>query len=205
MDHPDASSQRLGEAQGRVLLQLARQCLEAQLIGDRPFPEASARPDWLQRPGATFVTLTRDGELRGCLGSLEAHRTLFDDLHHNAVAAATRDPRFAAVTVHELPRLQISVTLLEAPQPMPVAGEADLRQRLRPGVDGLVLSHQGRSATFLPQVWESLPRVEDFLVHLKRKAGWDRDFWHPQMDVSRYQVQTWRETPAESDAPSPAR
>lgn len=193
----------LDAAAGRLLVVLARRSLDAALISDRPKPVSSDYPKWLSRPGATFVTLYQQGRLRGCLGSLEAYRPLFDDLCHNAAAAATRDPRFAPVTADELTSIELEVTLLSPRQSLDVTSEAAAAAQLRPGVDGVVLTHGRRSATFLPQVWRSLPEVAEFLAELKRKAGWAADFWHPEMQVSRYSVQKWSERSVEPDAPSP--
>ncbi len=144
--------------------------------------------DALQRPGATFVTLQRGGELRGCIGSLEAWRRLDDDVRHNARAAAFRDPRFAPLQRHEVDALSIEVSLIGASRALEVRSEAEVLQALRPGVDGVILEWRGRRATFLPQVWEQLPQPHGFLGALKRKAGLAADFWAPDVRVARYAV-----------------
>ena len=148
----------------------------------------------LQDLGVTFVTLTQDGQLRGCIGSLEAHRTLADDVAENAVAAAFRDPRFPPLTSDELDRTRVEVSLLEPAQPFVFADEDDALARLRPGRDGLILTHGLRRATFLPQVWETLPNARQFLAQLKLKAGLPADFWDKKITLSRYGVQKWKET-----------
>jgi AmmeMemoRadiSam system protein A len=153
-------------------------------------------PSWLQEPGASFVTLTQEGALRGCIGSLEAHRPLLADVRANAVAAALRDPRFPPLRAEELPQTRIEVSLLSAAEDMEIASEADAIARLRPGVDGVVLQFGRARGTFLPQVWESLPRPEDFLAQLKRKAGLPPDFWHDDIRLARYTVRKWREADA---------
>ena len=130
----------------------------------------------LGEPGATFVTLTQNGQLRGCIGSLEAHRPLATDVAENARAAAFRDPRFAPLGKDEFARTRVEVSLLTPPEPFPVADEADALARLRPGIDGLILSYGRRRATFLPQVWESLPEAHQFIAQLKLKAGLPADF-----------------------------
>ena len=147
----------------------------------------------LEEPGATFVTLEQDGELRGCIGSLVAHRKLSVDVRENALAAAFRDPRFAPLTSRELEATTVEVSLLAPPAAFEVAGEDDLLSRLEPGVDGIVIELGARRATFLPQVWESLPDPRDFVGALKRKAGLPADFWSPEVRVSRYTVARWHE------------
>lgn len=171
-------------AQGRVLLAIARNAIVQRLRGDA-VPVPGATPT---NPGASFVTLTRNGALRGCIGSLEAYRPLDEDVRANACAAAFSDPRFAPLTREELDGLRLEVSVLSAPQPMTVAGEADAIAQLRPGVDGVVLQLGARRATFLPQVWEQLGDPASFLRALRQKAGLPADFWSPQLQLSRYAV-----------------
>jgi hypothetical protein len=147
----------------------------------------------LEEPGATFVTLLSGGKLRGCLGTLEARRSLVEDLWSNAIAAATRDPRFDPVEPDELSDLAVEVSVLGRPRPLEVASRAEVLSALRPGVDGVVF-HWGRHrSTFLPQVWEQLPAPEDFLGHLLRKAGLAMDFWAEDVRVETYQVEKYAE------------
>ncbi len=148
----------------------------------------------LAEPGASFVTLTQDGALRGCIGSLEAQRPLATDVAENAFAAAFRDPRFAPLSERELAHTRVEVSLLTPAEPFPVLSEADALTRLRPGIDGLIFSYGRRRATFLPQVWESLADPRQFLVQLKLKAGLPGDFWHDQVVLARYGVRKWKET-----------
>lgn len=171
---------------GQVLVTIARESIER--VGDL---EVHARwsDAWLREPGASFVTLKLAGELRGCIGSLEARRTLGEDVARNAHAAAYRDPRFPAVTLDEVPRLSVEVSVLSEREPLMASDELDALSLLRPGIDGLYLEYEGLSSTFLPQVWESLPAPEDFLGELKRKAGLPRGFWHPGVRLSRYTVE----------------
>ncbi len=177
-------------ALGRALLVRARNALAADLgLPARDEPDHAA----LAMPGATFVTLTEGGALRGCIGSLEAWRSLDEDVRANARAAAFRDPRFTPVGRDEWPRLGVEVSLLSVPVPMSVADEADALAQLRPGVDGLVFEAAGRRSTFLPQVWESLPDPHDFLTQLKLKAGLSPDYWSPEVKLQRYQVEKWME------------
>ena len=160
-------------------------------------PGAAADAAWLDAPGASFVTLTSGrapgGALRGCIGSLEARRPLREDVEANAVAAALHDPRFAPLTARELDDTVVEVSVLSAPAALPVADEAELLARLRPGVDGVVLSACGRRATFLPQVWEQLPDPAEFLARLRRKAGLPADYWGRDVVVETYTVTAWQE------------
>jgi AmmeMemoRadiSam system protein A len=176
--------------QGSTLLALARDAI-ARNLG---LPGvAHDRPDWLLEPGATFVTLMREGSLRGCIGSLQAWRSLQEDVRANAVAAALQDPRFPPVPRAELAGLRIEVSLLSAVHGLEFASEAEARGCLRPGVDGVVLEYGRARGTFLPQVWEALPHPRDFLDQLKRKAGLPADFWHEEIRLARYTVTKWRE------------
>jgi AmmeMemoRadiSam system protein A len=177
------------EAQGAILLALARAAIAA---GPEATPATPADAAWLDQPGACFVTLTQGGELRGCIGSLEAHRALRDDIIANARAAAWRDPRFPPLTSAELPRTRIEVSLLSPLQPLSFASEADARAQLRPGVDGVVLAYGARRGTFLPQVWEQLPDPATFMAHLKAKAGLDPHFWSETIQLYRYTVAKWK-------------
>lgn len=151
---------------------------------------------WLDEPGASFVTLTKHGSLRGCIGTLEAYRPLGRDVAGHAVDAAVRDPRFWPVTADEYPELDIEVSVLSEPEPMPVADRAGLERMLRPGVDGLVLADRGgrHRATFLPQVWDELPEPHDFVAHLLAKAGLPASYdWRGgAMDCRRYTVTAYR-------------
>ena len=151
------------------------------------------RIEALDEQGATFVTLTQQGELRGCIGTLDAHRPLREDVAENTLAAAFHDPRFPALAAAELEYTRIEVSLLSPSTPLPVGGERDLVARLRPGVDGIVIAWRGRRATFLPQVWDHLPEPRAFLDALKQKAGLEADFWDPGIRVSRYTATKFRE------------
>ena len=180
---------------GPTLLALARASI-AQALG---FPRAEGDlPPWLQEPGASFVTLTQNGQLRGCIGSLAAHRPLGEDVRANAVAAALRDPRFPALTATELARTRVEVSVLSAMQPLAFSSEADALAQLRPQVDGVVLEYGAHRGTFLPQVWEQLPTPKEFMAHLKRKAGLSADFWADGVRLQRYTVEKWKE-----DGPTP--
>lgn len=175
---------------GPVLLKLAREAIAAEF--GHPLPPA---PDlaWLQSPGATFVTLTQQGNLRGCIGSLAAYRPLLQDIRSNAVAAAFRDPRFDPLSESELAMTRVEVSLLSPSQPVTFNDEQDALSQLRPGIDGVILEYRHYRSTFLPQVWEQLPHPADFMSQLKRKAGLPGDFWAPEILLSRYTVEKWKE------------
>lgn len=175
---------------GTTLLSRARNAIAAEL-------GASLQPETdhpaLANLGATFVTLTQAGELRGCIGSLEAWRPLDEDVCANALAAAFRDPRFPPLTAAELERTRVEVSLLTPATPMTFADEADAVRQMRPGIDGMIFECHGRRGTFLPQVWESLPEPSAFFAHLKQKAGFAPDYWSPEVKLYRYEVQKWKE------------
>ncbi|MCA9541479.1 MAG: AmmeMemoRadiSam system protein A, partial [Myxococcales bacterium] len=175
-----------------TLMRLARTSVYEGLKTGRPFePELAACSPALRADGASFVTLEIDDRLRGCIGRLEASRPLAIDVAHNAFSAAFEDPRFPALTAAEWPGLHFHVSVLGKPVPFPVADEADLIARLRPGVDGLVLREGHRRATFLPSVWQSLPDPAEFVAHLKHKAGWSTRYWSPHIEVQRYEVEAF--------------
>jgi AmmeMemoRadiSam system protein A len=156
-------------------------------------PELSTLPAALREPGACFVTLQRRGQLRGCIGSLHAHRPLALDVWHNARAAAFDDPRFDPLTLDEWPELELELSLLGKAEPVPAASEAELFAALRPGQDGLILEQDGRRATFLPQVWEHFAQPLEFLRALRRKAGLPEHF-DPEAKYSRYRCEHFATT-----------
>lgn len=175
---------------GHALLTRARNAIAAEFcLAPAPEPDDPR----LDEPGATFVTLTQQGELRGCIGSLEAWRPLDADVRANARAAAFRDPRFSPLAAEELPITCVEVSLLGSAQPLSFMDESDVWRQLRPGIDGVILEYQGRRGTFLPQVWDSLPEPKLFLAHLKQKAGFAPDFWSDDIRLQRYEVRKWKE------------
>lgn len=176
---------------GQTLLAIARNAIATQL--DVPSPSVEDT-EWLHAPGASFVTLTRDGALRGCIGSLVAERPLRADLENNAFAAAFNDPRFAPLSTREYYDIEVEVSLLSPMQPIVFENETQALTRLRPGIDGVLLEYGRRRGTFLPQVWEQLPEPHAFLAHLKQKAGLPADFWAQEIRLSRYTVTKWRES-----------
>lgn len=177
--------------QGAILLPLARAAIAGPL-GRTHVARATA--PWLQAPGACFVTLTQQGNLRGCIGSLEAHRPLLADVRANAVAAAFHDPRFAPLTADELDHTELEVSLISPMQPLAFASEAEALAQLRPGIDGVLFEYGTRRSTFLPQVWEQLPAAAEFMGQLKRKAGLSASFWATEVRLQRYTVAKWKES-----------
>ncbi|TPF94770.1 dioxygenase [Bifidobacterium sp. UTBIF-68] len=195
-----------GTDRGATLLKLARISIREHLGIDGDSDESSesiiARSPWLEESGASFVTLTENGRLRGCIGTLEAYRSLGRDVAGHAVDAASRDPRFNPLTAAEYPLIDVEVSVLGKPEPIigpdgiPVRSRDELESALRPGEDGLILTdRRGRRATFLPQVWEQLPDPHDFVSHLLAKAGirpsydWDNG----DIECERYEVTAYAE------------
>lgn len=184
--------QQADRALPQVLLTLARRAIERRLT-DRPQPLVIPDMPALQAKGACFVTLHRDGQLRGCMGSPVAWRPLTEDVTDNAARAAFSDPRFPPVGADEMFRVKLSLSLLTAPEPMRFEDESDLLSQLRPGIDGLVIEDQGCHALFLPVVWEQLPVPAAFLGHLKVKAGLSADHWSDSFQASRFTAEQYHE------------
>jgi AmmeMemoRadiSam system protein A len=179
------------EDRGKIMLAIARTAIASKL-GKALTADESA--PWLSEPGATFVTLTIYGELRGCIGSLEPYRPLLQDLQQNALAAAFRDPRFPPLNERELDTVRVEVSHLSPVAPLAFKDEADALAQLRPGVDGVILEYGRNRGTFLPQVWEQLPTSREFFRHLKMKAGLPADFWADGVRLSRYTVAKFKES-----------
>ncbi len=184
-------------AAGPLLLQLAKASIRVGLETGHPARETPTpdMPALLGRPGAVFVTLKRAGQLRGCIGSPVAWRSLLEDVTDNAFKAAFADPRFPPLAPAEWDGLDLSVSVLTAPVPMRFAGQAALLAQLRPDVDGLIIEDGGRRALFLPSVWEQLPDKEQFLAHLKHKAGMAPGHWSAQFRASRFQAVEIKDRP----------
>ena len=175
---------------GLTLLAAARNAIAARL--GQPIKAVVDRPE-LHEKGATFVTLTQHGNLRGCIGSLEAWRPLLKDVHENALAAAFRDPRFKPLSAEELPNTQVEISLLTLAEAISFTSETDALAQLRPETDGVIFTAGNHRATFLPQVWEQLPDPVSFMAHLKQKSGLPANYWGPDVHLERYQVQKWKE------------
>ena len=175
---------------GSVLLPIARAAISNVLSVPHSADESAS---WLTEHGACFVTLTQHGELRGCIGTLQAHRPLLEDVKANAVAAALHDPRFPALRPAELDYTEVEISLLSPATNMSFESEADAGTQLRQGIDGIIFQYRHYRSTFLPQVWEQLPQPRDFMAHLKHKAGLSPAFWSEDVKLSRYGVVKWRE------------
>ncbi|HSR02411.1 MAG TPA: AmmeMemoRadiSam system protein A [Methylophilaceae bacterium] len=184
--------------QGEVLLTIARSAISEPL--GKPVPNSIEILPWLREKGATFVTLTKNQELRGCIGTLEAHQPLIADVKANAFAAAFRDPRFFPLTENELDLIKVEVSLLSPMKPLQFSGEQDALSQLQSGIDGLVLEFGKYRSTFLPQVWEQLPEPSSFMAHLKHKAGLQIDFWSNEIKLYRYTVSKWKEKDITNEA-----
>ena len=175
------------EDAGRTLIEIAKGAI-ANGLGLSSVPVQRNHLPWLLQPAATFVTLTKDGQLRGCIGSLSATRPMGEDVASNARAAAFQDPRFPKLKRDEWPRCRVEVTLLSAPKPIAFGDEPELLAQIRAGEDGLILEYDGKRATYLPQVWEVLSDKRQFLDELKKKAGLPADTRFARCKVLRYRV-----------------
>jgi hypothetical protein len=179
----------LAETDAAKVIELAQAAIARAAAGQsRPEVAVGTFPAALQRPGATFVTLTKAGRLRGCLGSLQAFRPLVLDVVERAHASARRDPRFPPVRPEELASLTLEVAVLTPPVPLAFRDEDELLATLRPGQDGLTIEDRGRRATFLPKVWTDIPEPERFLARLKQKAGLPPDHWSPTLRAWTYRT-----------------
>ncbi|MBL7004046.1 MAG: AmmeMemoRadiSam system protein A [Gammaproteobacteria bacterium] len=178
------------QQQKQVLLTLASDSIKYGLENKQALAiKASDFNSELQQHLACFVTLHLAGQLRGCIGSLEAYRPLVNDVVNNAFAAAFSDYRFSPVSTSELSQLTIDISVLTPAKEMVFTSEADLLQQIRPEIDGLILQEGNHRATFLPSVWSQLPNKQNFLNHLKQKAGLAADYWSTTIQISRYQTE----------------
>lgn len=185
----------LSEHEKAFLLDLARQTIE-KAVNNKPLPTwtETELSDALRQKGASFVTLTMEGTLRGCIGSLEAYQSLVEDVRDHARQAALEDYRFPPVTSDEVSRLHIEISRLTPSVPLFYQNPEDLRGLLNPNIDGVILKDGYRRATFLPQVWQQLQSVDDFLSHLCQKMGASADLWMCKvLDVSIYHVEEFEE------------
>jgi AmmeMemoRadiSam system protein A len=177
---------------GEILLQIARETIcRAVLDASEKEVQSAWGESWLAEPGATFVTLKKRGDLRGCLGTLVAEMPLLDDLRRNARAVVSRDPRFSPLTADELDETTLEVSLLSPLERVVCANEEEALAAIAGERCGWLLECGSRSGTFLPQVWESLQTPEDFWRHLREKANLAAEPWGPGMRLSRYRVSKW--------------
>jgi AmmeMemoRadiSam system protein A len=184
------NAEPLPQDAGQVLLTIARAAIANELGIARSAPED--RP-WLKQQGASFITVTDNGTLRGCIGTLRPHRALAEDVRNNAVAAAFRDPRFKPLSATEFSAVSLEISVLSALEPLAFTDEEHALSQLRVGIDGILFEYGYHTSTFLPQVWESFKQPSEFLAHLKYKAGLPPDFWDREVKLARYTVAKWRE------------
>lgn len=182
---------------GGELLRLARRSIEYGLTHREPLPIGDDLPRALAARAATFTTLHLDGRLRGCCGTLDAQYPLAVDVARSAFRAAFRDPRFEPVGEYEVSALRLQVSVLTPLEAVTARDESDLLENLKPGADGLVILAEGRRATFLPQVWDTLPDPRRFLAALKVKCGLPEDYWSAQLAFQRYRTSTYAEEGSE--------
>jgi uncharacterized protein len=185
----------LNDPEKAFLLRLARQAMEAA-VNQLPLPPIDRQllSSNLTDRGASFVTLTIHGNLRGCIGALEAYQPLVDDVQEHAVAAALEDYRFPPVQKNELSKIHIEISHLTAPTPLSYQDPEDLLAKLNPGSDGVIIRDGRNRATFLPQVWEKIPDAQDFLSQLCMKMGEPPNTWRRKhLDVAIYHVEEFHE------------
>lgn len=188
-------SERLTDGEKQTLLKLARESIEL-VVGEKTLPKLNldSFTPFLQQKGASFVTLTIQKELRGCIGALEAYQPLVEDVREHAIAAALEDPRFLPVEKNELNRIRIEVSILSVPQALSYDSSEDLIKKIRPHVDGVTIKYGERKATFLPQVWEKIPDPSEFMNQLCYKMIGKADLWREtKLQVFTYQVEEFQE------------
>ena len=189
------SPDQLTEEEGKHLLSVARKTIQEALSRkkDRKEPDSFASSKYSERRG-TFVTLTMNGALRGCIGHIIPQESLIEGIRINAVNAAFRDPRFRPLSKNDFEKIKIEISILTEPKPLVYSDANELFMKLRPGIDGVIIKRGFHQATFLPQVWEQLPDKKAFLTQLCLKAGLDGDIWkREKIEVLIYQVQAFEE------------
>ncbi len=188
-------SDKLTNDEKNILLRIAREAMEYAVKGKALPPlDVQTLTPLLREVGASFVTLTIQDDLRGCIGALEAYQPLAEDVREHAIAAALQDPRFPPVKESELSRIKLEVSRLTAPQLLEYSSSEELLKKLRPHVDGVIIRDNHRRATFLPQVWEKIPDPAEFLGHLCQKMGVRAGHWREaKLQVYIYQVEEFHE------------
>lgn len=190
-----SETDKLTGEEGKHLVETARKTIQKALFHpkDTSDQDSLSSPKFQERRG-TFVTLTLNGALRGCIGHILPQESLIEGVRVNAMNAAFRDPRFRPLSPNEFEKIKVEVSILTEPKPLPYTDANDLLAKLRPGTDGLIIRQGYHQATFLPQVWEQLPSKKDFLTHLCLKAGLAGDAWAcEKLEVHTYQVQAFEE------------
>ncbi len=181
----------LNKKNKRILLDLAYQSIQTGLGTGHPLSiDLRDYPNEFSQQRATFVTLEKNKQLRGCIGMLEAVFPLAEDVCENAFSAAFKDPRFPPVEQAEIDELDIHISILSPSEEILFTSEQDLIAKIRPNIDGLILQSGSRKGTFLPSVWQSIPTSKQFLQHLKQKAGVAKNYWSDQIKVYRYTTET---------------
>ena len=193
----DEMSIRLRSEERDILLNLANAAIVASVgEGSLPSIDHTALPPRLTEPGASFVTLHIGGQLRGCIGTIEAKLPLAEDVARNASSAALRDPRFPTVTLEEIGLIETEVSVLATPEIMLYKSSEDLLSRLKPGIEGVIVKKGARRATFLPQVWKKVEDAEDFLSRLCLKAHLTQDAWRSEeLEILTYTVESFSREP----------
>lgn len=189
----------LSEDEGKRLLEVARKTIKDRLFNlEGPQVDWKDVPETFQKKLGNFVTINIEGNLRGCIGHIIPRYPLIEGIRENAINAAFKDPRFPPLTKGEFDRIELEISILTPPKELPYTDAEDLLRKLRPGTDGLIIKQGFHEATFLPQVWEQLPKKEDFLSHLCLKAGLSSDSWKTEkLQISTYQVQAFEEGKSE--------
>jgi AmmeMemoRadiSam system protein A len=192
MPSPETEDRPLSNSHRKQLLEIAEASIRHGLTEGHALPvNTEEYPEEFRQRRACFVTLNRNGDLRGCIGHLEAVQPLVADIAENAYAAAFHDPRFPRLSERELVDLDIHISILTPARPLEFSSQQDLIRRLRPGIDGLILEDGTRRGTFLPSVWESLPDPRSFLAHLKLKAGLPAGYWSDSITIYRYETESF--------------
>jgi len=190
-----ADSQNLNDQEGKYLLEVARKTIRQELFKDKPATQGDemSSPKFSERRG-TFVTLTINDNLRGCIGHIIPQETLLEGIKENAINAAFKDPRFNPLSKKEWDDIKIEISILTDPRPLEYSDADDLLNKVRPNIDGVIIKKGYYQATFLPQVWEQLPDKKEFFTHLCLKAGMDGNEWKKgKLEVYIYQVQAFEE------------
>jgi AmmeMemoRadiSam system protein A len=186
---------RLTDEEKKTLLQLAREALQQGVAAHTmPALKLDDLSPTLRADGASFVTLTIAGQLRGCIGALEPYQPLAQDVREHTVGAALEDPRFPPVSLAQVEQIEIEISRLTLPRDLEYSDSEDLLKKLRPGIDGVILRDGFRRATFLPQVWEKLPDKAEFMDNLCYKMGEPPDTWRRKhLEVLTYEVEEFAE------------
>jgi AmmeMemoRadiSam system protein A len=189
-----AEKDELSPEEGKYLLKLARDTIEEELFNKDARQDEPDPPEKILKKRAAFVTLNIHGHLRGCIGHILPQVPLIESVKSNALSAAFKDPRFPPLSKEEWKDIEIEVSVLTVPGHLEYTGAEDLLEKLRPGIDGVILRKSFHQSTFLPQVWEQLPDKKEFLSHLCMKAGMDANEWKKgDIEVYTYQAQAFEE------------